>query len=62
MHRPVVGKPDLGVGLLMLLILVLSACGEEAHARKIPENSGGRSMKSIPAGKYVSYRIRLYTS
>jgi hypothetical protein len=42
MYRPVAGKPDLGVGLLMLLILVLSACGEEAYARKIPESSGGR--------------------
>ena len=58
MYRPVAGKPDLGVGLLMLLILVLSACGEEAHARKIPESSGGRSMKSIPAGKYVSDEFR----
>ena len=58
MYRPVAGKPGLGVGLLMLLILVLSACGEEAHARKIPESSGGRSMKSIPAGMYVSDEYR----
>src|SRR5215211_6731521 len=56
MYRPVAGKPDLGLGLLMLLILVLNACGEEP--RKIPESSGGRSMKSIPAGKYVSDEFR----
>jgi hypothetical protein len=58
MYRPVAGKPHLGVGLLMFLILVLGACGVEAHARKIPESSGGRSMKSIPAGKYVSDEFR----
>src|SRR5215204_3023244 len=58
MYRPVAGKPHLGVGLLMFLILVLSTCGVEAHARKIPESSGGRSMKSIPAGKYVSDEFR----
>ena len=56
MYRPLAGKPGLCLGLLMLLILVLSACGEEP--RKIPESSGGRSTKSIPAGKYVSDELR----
>jgi hypothetical protein len=58
LYRPVAGKPHLAVGLLMLLIVVLTACGVEAHARKIPESPGGRSMKSIPAGKYVSDEFR----
>jgi hypothetical protein len=58
MYRPVAVKPALGMGLLVLLILVMSACSEEAHARKIPEGSDGRSMKSIPAGKYVSDEFR----
>ena len=58
MYRPVGGKPRLGVGLLMLLMLVLSACGDETHARKIPESSGGRSMRSIPPGRYVSDEFR----
>ena len=58
MYRPASGKPDLWVGLLILLILALSACGEEAHARKIPESPGGRSMRSIPPGRYVSDEFR----
>src|ERR687890_815376 len=58
MYRPVAGKPHIGVWLLMFLILVLGACGVEAHARKKPESSGGRSIKSIPAGKYVSDEFR----
>src|SRR5215217_8733032 len=58
MYWPVSWKPELGVGPLMLVIIVLSTCGEEAHAHKIPESSGGRSMKSIPSGKYVSDEFR----
>jgi hypothetical protein len=56
MCRPVV--PALGVGLLVLLILVLSACGGEAHACKIPETSSLTEAKRIPAGKYVSDEFR----
>ncbi|HEX6708936.1 MAG TPA: hypothetical protein VF068_01275 [Rubrobacter sp.] len=54
MCRPVV--PVIGVGLLVLLILVLSACG--AHARKIPETSSLTEARRIPAGEYVSDEFR----
>ena len=56
MYRPVV--PALGVGLLMLLILVLSACGGQADARKIPENLSLTEAERIPAGSYVSDEFR----
>lgn len=58
MYRLVVVKSVLSVGLLVLLILLLSACGEKAQARKIPENSLKKPTKSIPAGKYVSDEFR----
>ena len=56
MYRHVV--PAFGVGLLMLIILVLSACGGEAQARKIPETSSLTKAKRIPAGSYVSDEFR----
>jgi len=62
MYRPGAGKPDLCVGLLMLLMLVLSACAEEAQAHRIPESLGGRETRSIPPGLYVSDEFRLAMS
>src|SRR5215204_5761229 len=56
MYRQVV--PALGGELLILLILVLSACGGEAHAHKLPENSSAREARRIPAGSYVSDEFR----
>jgi hypothetical protein len=56
MCRPVV--PALGVGLLVLLILVLGACGGEADARKIRETSSLTEAKRIPVGSYVTDEFR----
>ncbi|HJQ28596.1 MAG TPA: hypothetical protein VJ827_04605 [Rubrobacter sp.] len=54
MHRRVV--PALGVCLL--IILVLGACGGEDQARKIPETSTLTEARRIPAGSYVSDEFR----
>jgi hypothetical protein len=54
MYRRVV--PALGVWLLV--ILVLSACGGEAHAREIPETSSLTEARRIPAGTYVTDEFR----
>jgi hypothetical protein len=54
MYRQVV--PALGVWLL--LILVLSACGGEADARKMPEPPSLIEAKRIPAGNYVTDEFR----
>jgi hypothetical protein len=54
MYRQVV--PALGVWLL--IILVLSACGVEAHARKIPETSSLTEARRIPAGNFVTDEFR----
>ena len=41
-----------------MLMLVLSACAEEAQAHRIPESLGGRETRSIPPGLYVSDEFR----
>jgi hypothetical protein len=46
----------LGVGLL--IILVLGACGGETHDRKLPETSSLTEARRIPAGSYVSDEFR----
>jgi hypothetical protein len=54
MFRQVV--PALGVWLL--IILVLGACGREADARKIPETPSLTEARHIPAGNYVTDEFR----
>ena len=56
MYRAVV--PTLGVGLVILFVLILGACGERDHARKLPENPPYREARRIPAGSYVSDEFR----
>ena len=56
MYRAVV--PTLGVGLVILFILILGACGGRDHARKLPENPPYREARGIPAGSYVSDEFR----
>jgi hypothetical protein len=67
MYRPA-GKTTLRLGLSMLLILALSACGggggrsaeEEAKAHEIPEFKSfeEEAAQRIPPGKYVSDEFR----
>jgi hypothetical protein len=62
MYRLVVveKKEAFGVGLLMVLILLLCACGgAQSQGRKIPEdNSFYTKAHRIPAGKYVTDEFR----
>jgi hypothetical protein len=46
------------MGLLLLIILVLSACGGQPQARKIPESSSLTEAERVPAGSYVSDEFR----
>ena len=67
MHRPALMRSALGVGMLTMLMLALTACGgggsaqEEEQASKvhhIPEDSQTYEGEPLPAGRYVTEEFK----
>ncbi len=67
MHRPVLMRLVLGVGMMTIMMVVLTACGGGSSAQKeedatkvhtIPEDSQTYEGQPLPAGRYVSEEFR----